>query len=158
MDTSPAEYSPRTTFLESDPNFIVLDLELARGISMPDEHGELIVKLSVKNSSQYNAEKIVLADTLPDDFRYKWDSASVNNPSDLGYKVSAGGGINPYRFTVGKLEKDKELVLTYRGLSTKKEVKAKKEETAKPTESRLAVDFKWLGTDPTDGSKGAQHE
>jgi hypothetical protein len=149
----PAEYSPRTTFVEPTPEFIVLDLELTRGIAAPDEKGELIVKLSVKNCSKYNAEKIVLTDTLPDDFRYEWDSAAVENPSDMECKVSVAG-INPYRFTVGKLEKEKALVLTYRGLSIKKEVEAKKEETHKPTESRLAVDFKWLETGPADGSEG----
>jgi hypothetical protein len=152
----PAEYSPRTTFVEAEPNFIVLDLALARGIATPDESGEIIVKLSVKNGSKYDAEKIVLADILPDDFRYKWDSAVVENPSEPSYRVSVAG-INPYHFTVGKLEKDKELVLTYRGLSIKKEVKAMKEETGKPTENRLAVDFKWLETGPADGPEGAQN-
>ncbi|HEX8776368.1 MAG TPA: hypothetical protein VF735_22550 [Pyrinomonadaceae bacterium] len=153
--TPPAEYSPRTTFVEPTPDFIVLDLELTRGIAAPDEKGELVVKLSVKNRSSYDAEKIVLTDTLPDDFRYKWDSAAVENPSDEGSKVSVAG-INPYRFTLGRLEKNKALILTYRGLSTSKEVEAKKKkETDRPTESRLAVDFKWLDTGPADGPEGA---
>jgi hypothetical protein len=65
-------------------------------------------------------------------------------------------GINPYRFTLGRLEKNKALILTYRGLSTSKEVEAKKKkETDRPTESRLAVDFKWLDTGPADGPEGA---
>jgi hypothetical protein len=152
----PAEYSPRTTFVEAEPDFIVRDLELARGIATPDENGEVIVKLSVKNLSRYDAKKIVLADMLPEDFRYKWDSAAVDNPSEPNYKVSVAG-VNPYHFTVGRLERGRELILTYRGLSTKKEVEAKTEETGKPTESSLSVGFKWLKKGPADGPKGAQN-
>jgi hypothetical protein len=146
----PPEYSPRTTFLEVRPDFIVPELEVLRGIEMPEESGELIISVSIKNiSEKYNARKIVLIDTLPDDFRYRWDTATLDNPSDPEHKVSVAG-INPYRFNVGKLEKGKTLVLTYRGLSIKKEAVAKKGKATEPAGSGLKVNINVLKSDSTE--------
>jgi hypothetical protein len=146
----PAEYSPRTTFLEVLPDFIVPQLELLRGIEMPEESGELIISVSVKNiSEKYNARKIVLVDTLPEDFRYRWGTATLDNPSDPEHKVSVAG-INPYRFNVGKLDKDKTLVLTYRGLSIKKEAGSKKDKAAEPAGNGLKVNINVLKSDSTE--------
>lgn len=146
----PAEYSPRTTFAEAEPNFATL--EIARGIDMPGETGELVVKLWVRNASPYNVTGVVITDTLADDFQYKWDTATVENASSPGHVVVVAG-INPYRFSVGSLNINEKLTLTYKGLLVKKEVKESKGEQGQPAENRMAVNFRWLEADPPDGSK-----
>jgi len=146
----PAEYSPRTTFVEAEPNFATL--EITRGIDMPGETGELVVKLWVSNASLYDVTGVVITDTLPDDFQYKWATASVENASSSEQRVVVAG-INPYRFSVGPLSKGKELTLTYRSLLVRKEVKESTGRQDQPTENRMAVNFRWLEDDPPGGSK-----
>jgi uncharacterized repeat protein (TIGR01451 family) len=155
----PVEYAPRTTLIKSTPSFA--SLQVGRGIEVPHETGELIVKLRVVNVGDYNARQVVITDTLPDGFQYLWDTASISNTSDPTYKVSVIG-INPYHFTVGKIDILKEVVLTYRGLAVNKEVKEHKAAPQAPSDNRLMIDFRWLDNEQavvtSSGEKGESHE
>jgi len=141
----PAEYSPRTTFVEAYPDFATL--EVSRGIDLPEETGELVVKLRVANGTEYDVTEVVITDTLPAEFQYKWDSAQVSNESALGQTVTVVG-TNPYRFSVGQLNQTQELTLTYKALLVKKEVKAA--EPAVTADNRLAIDFRWVEDTPSE--------
>jgi hypothetical protein len=135
----PAEYSPRTTFVEANPDFATL--EVARGIDLPEETGELVVKLRVANRTAYKVEEVVVTDTLPAEFQYKWASASVENESSPVQDVTVVG-TNPYHFSVGLLNPSQGLTLTYKALLVKKEVKPA--DPPGPADNRLAIDFRWV--------------
>jgi uncharacterized repeat protein (TIGR01451 family) len=109
-----AEYTAMPTLARGEP--YVVDLKIARGVSLPGADGTVTVTLCVKNvdAQERTAKNVLVTDTLPDGFDYEWDSASADSHSVPVV------GTNPYHFNVGHLEPGKEVILTYRMILYKK--------------------------------------
>lgn len=105
-----AEYSGRATFARGEP--YVVDLETSRGASLPDTSGAITFTLGVKNVDEQGrtARRVVVMDTLPNGFDYEWGSANAN-----GRRVEIDGA-NPYRFKIGDLSPNQEVMVTYRAI------------------------------------------
>jgi hypothetical protein len=86
------------------------DLHVSRGVSSPDADGSLKVTLVVLNDKKTLAKKVIITDTLPDDFKYIWDTAKCE-PATNGFGVS---GANPYKFVVGDLVPGGSKKVTYK--------------------------------------------
>jgi uncharacterized repeat protein (TIGR01451 family) len=107
------EYKALSTFARSEAPFI--DLEIARGVSRPEDDGTITVTIKIRNIDPKNrrGKKVVVADTLSDGLEYEWNSALVNNQ---GAHVV---GTNPYHFKIGDMDSGAEMVLTYHAIQRK---------------------------------------
>ena len=105
--------APRYT---DEPGFVVqaepadLALSITRGIEESLSKRRLTVVILVKNvdKKKRTADKIIIKDTLKDNFHYRWDSATLN-----GQHVAVEGR-NPYRFEIEKLAQESEAQLKYK--------------------------------------------
>ncbi|MGH8068980.1 MAG: hypothetical protein ACRERE_27845 [Candidatus Entotheonellia bacterium] len=96
-------------------------LEIARGLKARNAGEPITVVLHLRNGDiAREAQEVVVTDTLPEDFDYEWDSASVHRDSA---SVQSGSvqvtGVNPYRFTVYNVPPHGEVLLQYRAIPRK---------------------------------------
>ena len=115
----PAEYGTKPTFASSQAGVATLEVLRGVGAAAPDEASakappHLKITISVKNTGKYNATGIVVTDTLPNTFAYKWNSAALVNPDDPHALVVSG--TNPFHFSVGKLNRNNQLQVTYQAI------------------------------------------
>ncbi len=120
----PAGKPPNLTYTDpappagNPPTFARGDLgidscEISRGIE-PQADGSIKVFVQLKNvdSETRDARDVVVVDTVPDGFDYRWQSAQ------LGGQPVAVSGINPYRFSAGNLAHDEQATLVYHVVAT----------------------------------------
>ena len=110
-------FASKKTFVECEPNIATFAIlrsvtapEPAAGSGASDDH---LTTITIRNTGNYNASKLTVTDTLPDDAVYRHQSAQLTNPDDPAHVVHVSG-VNPYTFSLGKLNYDSELVLKYR--------------------------------------------
>lgn len=105
------------TFVKCEPN--IATFAILRSVATPEDaapsSGEYVTTITIRNTGDYNATKLSVTDTLPDGFIYRYKSAQLSNPDDRGHVMQVSG-TNPYTFSLGKLNYDSELVLTYRSV------------------------------------------
>lgn len=90
-------------------------LEMTRGVKTNAADGVVTFYLKVENRDSNLAEaNVVVTDKLPDDFDYEWGSAKIGN---VEVPVS---GTNPYKFSIGHLQKNTHTVLKYNAVPRKK--------------------------------------
>ncbi len=108
-------FGVQQTFVESNPDLATL--RILRGL-MPAEttSGEVSIAITIRNIGIYDASELLVTDTLPPGFVYRYGSAVLANPDNAGHVMTVSG-TNPYTFNVGKLSREKELVLSYRALT-----------------------------------------
>ncbi|MBD0371065.1 MAG: DUF11 domain-containing protein [Pyrinomonadaceae bacterium] len=115
---APFDYYRPDTFARVEPDNVTV--EVGRGVYHSGKDDQITVVIRVKNNSRYAAESIEVIDTLPTGYHYRWNSHSLHNPSDPAHAVETKGS-NPFRFMVGSLAPNAELVLRYRAVVLKKE-------------------------------------
>jgi uncharacterized repeat protein (TIGR01451 family) len=107
------------TFVASNPD--VARFEISRSLTPRETTveggparlpGDLIITITIRNIGKYNASELLVTDTLPPDFVYRCGSAALVNPDDTGHVLTVSG-TNPYIFKVGKLNRNRELVIRY---------------------------------------------
>lgn len=146
----PVNYAPKTPSVDFQPTYAELDIW--RGVNPPQTPPadpaaaqSMAVEIRVRNAGKYEATQVFVTDALPADFAYRWDSAKVvrREPGEGGFKETAGQavvtGTNPYRFGVGGLKPQGELVLSYQALPLKTEVKSKSQDGGGKGETSLLV-------------------
>lgn len=112
-------FVPKKTFVECEPN--IATFTILRSVTAPEDaapsssSGDYLTTITIRNTGDYNATKLLVTDTLPDDFLYRYQSAQLSNPDDPKHVVQVSG-TNPYTFSLGKLNYDRELVLKYRAV------------------------------------------
>jgi len=115
----PADYAAQSAFAFAAlrDNSGVVDLETARGVSIPDDKGRVTITLCVKNVDlrRRTATRAVVADTLPNNFDYEWGSAQIDGRPNVIEVI----GANPIKFRIGDLKMNESVVLTYRALQRK---------------------------------------
>lgn len=119
-----ADYTARSAFavpmVPFDPAGVsdLVDLETARGISLPDQSGALTVNLQITNvdTRRRTAHGFVVRDALGDGLEYKWGSA---RRADTLEPINVTG-VNPIELRVAdELAFNASLILTYRVLPRK---------------------------------------
>lgn len=114
------EYASTKSYAWGQP--ASLKLTISRGVAPTDNKGVVKVTLRVKNEDkkEQDATAVFLMDTLPDGFHRVWNSARLfreRKPCEV--ENSDNGeppvitGTNPYRFEIGDLPHNKQVVLTY---------------------------------------------
>jgi uncharacterized repeat protein (TIGR01451 family) len=109
----------RKTFVECEPN--IATFAILRSVTAPEDavpsasSDDYVTTITIRNTGNYNALKLSVTDTLPDDFVYRHESAQLSNPDDPVH-VTQVSGTNPYTFSLGRLNYDRELVLKYRSV------------------------------------------
>src|SRR5438132_289570 len=85
------------------------EIRISRGISTGILTGRYTVRIHVKNDdkSQSEINNIIVADTLPLNFEYEWNSATYNNG------IIWTTGANPYFFQIGSLKFQEEGIIKY---------------------------------------------
>ncbi|HLL69939.1 MAG TPA: hypothetical protein VK363_00820 [Pyrinomonadaceae bacterium] len=97
------------TFARGNPADV--KLELTKGGTLQNSRGYVTVVVQVRNTdAKRGVDGVVVTDTLPDGWRYVWDSVAVDTGE---VKVS---GVNPYRFNITSLGPDEEVILTYQAV------------------------------------------
>jgi len=105
------------TFVVSEPD--IATFAILRSVTAPQYAGppgssdDYVTTITIRNTGKYHARKLSVTDTLPDDFIYRDKSAQMSNPDDGGHKVQVSG-TNPYTFSLGRLNRNSEVVLRYR--------------------------------------------
>jgi uncharacterized repeat protein (TIGR01451 family) len=109
-----AEYKLLSTFARSRQPYV--ELETARGITVPEADGTIQVTVQVTNvdRAKRKGQEIIVTDTLPDGFEFEWNSPLVNS------QRAPVTGANPYRFEIGDLAWSEKRILTYRAIQRKK--------------------------------------
>jgi len=109
-------YSPRALSAQGEPSY--LPLEVGRGVAhtAAGTREEMIVTLRVANldAKGRTATGVLVTDTLPEGFDYKWDSAEVG-----GDPIPVSGP-NPHVFTIGDVAPGHPVELTYRAVARSK--------------------------------------
>jgi hypothetical protein len=117
------EYKTAPTSALGSPSTV--KLEIGRGLSPVDKDGTIRVNLYISNvdPQQRIATKVLVMDTLPDNYHYVWGSAlltvlpSNTNFTDLDASTAnrrvTVTGTNPYYLYIGDLEPSQGAYLTY---------------------------------------------
>lgn len=102
---------PPPVSVSSEPSNV--KLELTRGVSAVAFDGTLTIRFRVRNvdANDSAATETVISDIIPDGFDYEWGSAYVS----IGSVHVAG--TNPYRFNIGTIPSQGEVLLTYRAIT-----------------------------------------
>lgn len=107
------QYDPGQTVARSYPP--VEKLIVNRSVtSMSDAEVQVILQV-FNQEDQYDAPLVILTEKLPEDFEYKWNSATNKKTGGL----IAVSGSNPYTFEIGDIEPGKNVVVTYTMLKRK---------------------------------------
>jgi hypothetical protein len=103
------EYTTPATFARSDAPFV--ELQLVRGISLPDTYGRVTAAIRLQNIDAKNrdAKNVVITENLIDGFDYEWNSAKTTDGRPI-----RTSGTNPYKFAIGGVGHLEEVTLRYR--------------------------------------------
>ncbi len=101
------DYAPEATYARGKPYYI--DLEITRGLSGVPEASLLKINLKVKNvdGGKRPVEDVLVTDRLPEGYEYVWETFVSDRE---GATIS---GMNPYKFSVGTLQHNEQVVLSY---------------------------------------------
>jgi hypothetical protein len=116
-----APYGIPTTEAHASPERV--KLQVTRGVTASDDDRSMVVTVRARNPDpELEAEGVVISDTLPDGFMYKWDSAklsweTIRSPEPPQAELAVEG-VGPYRFGVGNLGGGQAVVLTYVAVNT----------------------------------------
>ncbi len=95
-----------STFIQGDAD--PASFEIARGVSPLTSDGSMEVFVQIRNTKDdLDATDVVLVDSMPTGFDYRWDSARID-----GKKVEIEG-VGPCRFRLGKLPRQSRITLSY---------------------------------------------
>jgi len=89
-----------------------VEVDVSRGVSVATQDGALTITLLVRNVDRESraATGVTVVDAVPEGFGYEWDSALIGTGGDK----PPVRGANPYRFDVGELKANEEVIISYR--------------------------------------------